>query len=68
MTQPPAVRRVVVGNDAQGRSRVQWDSPAPNSRLMEPGMPSMVSDIWVWNETPVPLDGDDDFDVPSFLK
>ena len=35
MTQPPAVRRVVVGNDAQGRSRVQWDSPAPNSRLTQ---------------------------------
>ncbi len=54
------VRRVVTGNDAQGRSKVVWDGPAPNSRRMDPSNPSIVSDIWVWNETPAPLDGETD--------
>jgi quercetin dioxygenase-like cupin family protein len=54
------VRRVVTGEDAQGRSKVAWDGPAPNSRRMDPANPSIVSDIWVWNESPAPLDGDTD--------
>jgi quercetin dioxygenase-like cupin family protein len=56
----PALRRVVTGIDAQGRSRVVWDGPAPNSRRMDPANPSLLSDIWVWKETPAPLNGSSD--------
>ena len=56
----PAVRRVVTGVDAQGRSKVLWDSPAPNSRRMDATTPSMLSDIWVWAESPAPLYGERD--------
>ncbi len=55
-----AVRRVVTGTDAKGRSRVLWDGPAPNTRRMEGNNPSLLSDIWVWTETPAPLYGDRD--------
>lgn len=56
----PAVRRVVTGTDEKGRSKVLWDGPAPNSRRMDPANPSLLSDIWVWTETPAPLYGDRD--------
>lgn len=56
----PAVRRVVTGTDEQGRSKVLWDGPAPNSRRMDVNNPSLLSDIWVWVESPVPLYGDRD--------
>ena len=56
----PALRRVVTGIDAQGRSKVMWDGPAPNSRKMDPSNPSLLSDIWVWKECPAPLYGDTD--------
>ncbi len=54
------VRRVVTGTDERGRSKVLWDSPAPNSRRMDPSQPSILSDIWVWAESPVPLHGERD--------
>lgn len=56
----PALRRVVTGIDAMGRSKVVWDGPAPNSRKMDPANPSLLSDIWVWKECPAPLCGDSD--------
>ncbi|MFM9968146.1 MAG: cupin domain-containing protein [Burkholderiales bacterium] len=48
------IRRVVTGNDAQGRSRVLWDSAAPNANPQQ-GKPSGMTDIWVYKSAPVDL-------------
>ena len=48
------VRRVVTGNDAQGRSRVVWDSAAPNANP-QPDKPSGMTDVWVYPGAPVDL-------------
>jgi uncharacterized cupin superfamily protein len=51
-----AVRRVVTGNDAQGKSVVSWDGDAPARH--EGAVPGRgVTDYWVWNKTPQPLNG-----------
>jgi mannose-6-phosphate isomerase-like protein (cupin superfamily) len=49
------VRRVVTGNDAQGRSRVVYDSAAPNVNpgAIRPG--TCMTDVWVFERCPVPL-------------
>ena len=53
------IRRVVIGNDARGRSRVAWDGPTPNTH--EGGeFTNAVADFWVWNDTPAPLSGESD--------
>jgi uncharacterized cupin superfamily protein len=53
------IRRVVTGNDQQGRSRVAWDGPAPNTHPAGTGANGWT-DFWVWHTTPPPLrDGDD---------
>lgn len=54
------IRRVVTGNDAQGRSTVVWDGPAPNAHEASFGLGRGHTDIWVWNETPPPLSGAND--------
>ena len=51
------IRRVVTGNDAQSRSKVVWDGPAPNSHEASLGSGRGHTDIWVWNETPLPING-----------
>ena len=54
------IRRVVTGNDAQGRSRVLYDGPAPN---VNPGAVSPsagMTDLWVFETCPVDLSGDRD--------
>jgi len=51
------IRRVVTGNDAQGRSLVLYDGPAPN---VNPGAVSAsagMTDLWVFNECPAPISG-----------
>ncbi len=48
------IRRVVTGNDAQGRSRVLWDSAAPNANP-QPGKPAGMTDVWVYPTCPVDL-------------
>jgi len=54
-----AVRRVVTGNDAQGKSIVSWDGDAPARH--EGAVPGRgVTDYWVWNKTPQPLNGSAD--------
>jgi hypothetical protein len=66
------VRRVVTGNDEQGRSRVVWDGPAPNA-IDAPQRPGGgMLDLWVFDRTPAPLSGirDDghlpyDFEPPA---
>jgi len=53
-------RRVVTGNDAQGRSKVVWDGPAPNA-IGAPTRPGGgMLDLWVFHQTPAPLSGDED--------
>lgn len=49
------IRRVVTGNDAQGRSNVVWDGPAPNTHEASLGTGRGHTDIWVWHETPLPI-------------
>ena len=60
MSSLPPIRRVVTGNDAQGRSKVVWDGPAPNSHESSPGSGRGHTDIWVWYETPLPINGTND--------
>jgi len=53
------IRRVITGNDAQGRSKVVWDGPAPGTH--ETNFKGRGhTDFWVWRETPPPLDGKED--------
>ena len=54
------IRRVVTGNDAQGRSKVMWDGPAPNTHEASLGSGRGHTDIWVWHETPLPINGAND--------
>lgn len=54
------IRRVVTGNDPRGRSKVIWDGPAPNAHVASMGSGRGHTDIWVWNESPVPLSGEND--------
>jgi mannose-6-phosphate isomerase-like protein (cupin superfamily) len=48
------IRRVVTGNDAQGRSKVLWDSAAPNANPRPDGLAGMT-DVWVYPGCPVDL-------------
>ncbi len=58
------IRRVVTGNDPQGRSRVLWDGPAPNAKPDRVGARG-YTDLWVWYSTPAPLDRElDDGNLP----
>ena len=66
------IRRVVTGNDANGKSKVVWDGPAPDQHA-GPIAGSGWIDFWVWNETPAPLsgtndDGSLDYDFPGPKK
>ncbi len=54
------IRRVVTGTDAQGRSTVTWDGPAPNTHEASLGSGRGHTDIWVWHETPLPINGAND--------
>ena len=54
------IRRVVTGNDARGRSRVLFDSAAPN---VNPGAVSPsagMTDIWVFDRCPAVISGERD--------
>jgi len=59
------IRRVVTGNDAQGRSRVLYDSAAPNANPQANKAGSGITDVWVYKESPAPISGDrDDGNLP----
>jgi hypothetical protein len=59
------IRRVVTGNDAQGKSKVVWDGPAPGTHEVSMGAGRGHTDFWVWNESPPPLSGTtDDGNLP----
>jgi len=63
------IRRVVTGNDAQGRSRVLYDGPAPN---VNPGAVSPsagMTDLWVFHSCPAPIAGErDDGNLPFHFE
>ncbi len=66
-------RRVVTGDDANGKSTVAWDGPAPATHEVEPPSGRGHIDFWVWNESPAPLDGKTDdgnlhYDFPGPRK
>ena len=53
------IRRVVTGNDEDGKSKVVWDGPSPGTH--EANFKGRGhTDFWVWRETPAPLDGKED--------
>ena len=54
------IRRVVTGNDAEGRSKIVSDGPAPNAKEAALGTRTNNTNLWVWAKTPVPLSGDSD--------
>ena len=59
------IRRVVTGNDANGKSRGIFDSAAPNANpgAIRPG--TGMTDLWVYRESPAPLAGErDDGNLP----
>jgi len=54
------IRRVVTGNDERGRSRVLFDSAAPNvnPRAVSPG--AGMTDVWVFPTCPAVISGERD--------
>jgi mannose-6-phosphate isomerase-like protein (cupin superfamily) len=63
------IRRVVTGNDAQGRSRVLFDSAAPNVNPGAVVRGTCMTDIWVYRQSPAPLSGDrDDGNLPFHFE
>lgn len=71
MTGIKPIRRVVTGNDQNGKSKVFWDGPAPDVHPAT-ALTNGWTDFWVWHETPAPLSGDDggslDYDFPGPSK
>ena len=63
------IRRVVTGNDAQGRSRVLVDSAAPGVKANAFKQGTGMTDIWLWETCPAPISGErDDGDVPFHFE
>lgn len=63
------IRRVVTGNDAQGRSRVLFDSAAPRTKSspFQPG--THMTDIWTFDTSPALISGErDDGDLPFHFE
>jgi hypothetical protein len=59
------IRRVVTGNDAQGRSCVLFDSAAPNVNVGAVAASAGMTDIWVFAHCPAIISGDrDDGNLP----
>jgi naringenin degradation protein FdeH len=54
------IRRVVTGNDAQGRSRVLFDGPAPNVNPGAVAASAAMTDLWVFAACPAEVSGDRD--------
>lgn len=58
-TELKPIRRVVTGNDRQGKSKVVWDGPAPNAKPAPVGARG-CTDLWAWYDTPPSISGDHD--------
>ena len=63
------IRRVVTGNDAQGRSTVLYDSAAPRVEASAFKKGTGMTDIWMFESAPAPLAGTrDDGDLPFHFE
>ena len=63
------IRRVVTGNDAQGRSRVLFDSAAPNVKASPFQRGTSMTDIWVFQSCPALTNGGrDDGNLPFHFE
>jgi hypothetical protein len=63
------VRRVVTGNDAQGRSRVLFDSAAPNVNPGAVSRGTCMTDVWVYHDSPAIISGErDDGNLPFHFE
>ena len=63
------IRRVVTGNDAQGRSRVLIDSAAPGVTANTFKKGTGMTDIWLFDSCPAPISGErDDGNVPFVFE
>lgn len=65
-TGPAPMRRVVVGEDGAGRSRVLHDSHASNLRPDPAGRAGGMTEIWCLPELPVRLADGRDYGTPPF--
>ena len=65
---PKSFRRVVTGNDENGRSGVLFDSAAPNVQNRGgAGFPCMT-EFWCFDDSPVPIAGTRDDGQPPFAS
>jgi hypothetical protein len=63
------IRRVVTGNDAEGRSRVLYDSAAPRVKASAFKKGTGMTDIWMFESSPAPISGErDDGDLPFHFE
>ena len=63
------IRRVVTGNDANGRSRVLFDSAAPNVNVGAISRGACMTDVWVYQSSPAPIGGErDDGNLPFHFE
>ena len=63
------IRRIVTGNDAQGRSCVLFDGPAPNVNPSAVAASAAMTDLWVWDRCPAPISGErDDGNLPFHFE
>ena len=66
---PKPIRRVVTGNDEHGRSRVLFDSAAPNVNPGAVVRGTCMTDLWVFKELPAPISGTrDDGKLPFHFE
>jgi mannose-6-phosphate isomerase-like protein (cupin superfamily) len=59
MAQTQPARRIVTGHDSTGKAVVLMDSPSPNTKV-NPGTGSVMSLVWVTDETPARMTGNAD--------
>src|SRR5215831_7237078 len=69
MADAKPIRRVVTGNDAQGRSCVLFDSAAPNVNPGAISRGTCMTDLWVYHDVPAPIAGTrDDGNLPFHFE
>jgi hypothetical protein len=67
--EPKPIRRVVTGNDAQGRSCVLFDSAAPNVNPGAISRGTCMTDVWVYQNVPAIISGTrDDGNLPFHFE
>jgi uncharacterized cupin superfamily protein len=54
------IRRLVAGDNRDGRSSILFDGPAPNAHPSSMSSGRGHTDLWVWNESPMRLSGSTD--------